>query len=620
MSKHTYIISLLLCMAIALSGKPLNAQTGIVNTKHNLSVSGPGTIKATSEERICVFCHTPHNANPQTPLWNKNIEGINYDQYTPYTSSTLGIPAALQIRPTGSSRLCLSCHDGTLALGDVKLPKNQIDVPVAGVTTVPGGMPHASPSYFGTSLANHHPISFSYYSALPNPELSPTLPQELLYYGNGIIQCNTCHDPHDNSNKKFLAVSNVESGLCTLCHIKEGWDATSSHKMEGSIAWNGLEPNPWPRTGASTEFGWNTVKENGCENCHSPHSAVGQQRLLNCYTATGPCSPATQEGVCFPCHNGHMAIKNIFAQLEKTSNHRVTNPFMPHDPLENENPLLIGGYGHVECVDCHNPHAANGDPAQVTGGVSGRLRGVSGMSADGAAKDPAEYEYEVCFKCHGSSLVARSLGFPIQRVLLHINTRMEFQLTNASYHPVVGSGRSNDVPSLIQPLGPLSQILCTDCHSDDGNDVSRGPHGSQFPPILRNRYLTADDNLLYNRSNFQLCYNCHSYSSIESNESFPQKPLPWNKDGGGHSGHLGYLQATAETATCAVCHDPHGVNDDGEGNHTRLINFDKLIVSALTDSGYSKPMFNNVAPRSGNCTLVCHGETHRALTHFYTYP
>ncbi|VAX15466.1 Cytochrome c family protein, partial [hydrothermal vent metagenome] len=33
------------------------------NTKHNLSVSGPGTVKASTETRVCVFCHTPHQAN-----------------------------------------------------------------------------------------------------------------------------------------------------------------------------------------------------------------------------------------------------------------------------------------------------------------------------------------------------------------------------------------------------------------------------------------------------------------------------------------------------------------------------------------------------------------------------
>ena len=34
----------------------------ISNTKHNLSTSSPGSVSAVSESQICVFCHTPHQA------------------------------------------------------------------------------------------------------------------------------------------------------------------------------------------------------------------------------------------------------------------------------------------------------------------------------------------------------------------------------------------------------------------------------------------------------------------------------------------------------------------------------------------------------------------------------
>ena len=38
------------------------AIAGIATTRHNLSISGPGEVKATTEQRLCVFCHTPHRA------------------------------------------------------------------------------------------------------------------------------------------------------------------------------------------------------------------------------------------------------------------------------------------------------------------------------------------------------------------------------------------------------------------------------------------------------------------------------------------------------------------------------------------------------------------------------
>ena len=62
----------------------LPALAAIATTKHNLSVSGPGTLKATSESEICIFCHAPHNASPSGQLWNRNVGTT----YTPYTSST----------------------------------------------------------------------------------------------------------------------------------------------------------------------------------------------------------------------------------------------------------------------------------------------------------------------------------------------------------------------------------------------------------------------------------------------------------------------------------------------------------------------------------------------------
>jgi len=47
-----------------------------------MSTSGPGTIKATTETEICIFCHIPHNAQPGRPLWNHDMPGSGYTMYT----------------------------------------------------------------------------------------------------------------------------------------------------------------------------------------------------------------------------------------------------------------------------------------------------------------------------------------------------------------------------------------------------------------------------------------------------------------------------------------------------------------------------------------------------------
>ena len=110
-------------------------------------------IRASSETHICIFCHTPHSANPAAPHWNRPSSGAIY---TPYNSST---SKATIGQPTGSSKLCLSCHDGTVALGMV-ISKAPIQL-AGGIHGMPRGRAN-----LGTDLSDDHPISFVYDNAL----------------------------------------------------------------------------------------------------------------------------------------------------------------------------------------------------------------------------------------------------------------------------------------------------------------------------------------------------------------------------------------------------------------------------------------------------------------------
>lgn len=578
----------------------VHAQAGIINTKHNLSVSGPGEIKAApgGETRICIFCHTPHNAAPQTPLWNKKLDPITY---TPYSSTTM---VAKPSQPTGPTRLCLSCHDGTLALGAVLWPLDPVTGLPSQFAMTQEKITSVRPSYLGMSLADDHPVSFSYFSSLPNSQLSSTLPSGLVFYGTDTVHCSTCHDAHNNANKKFLRVDNTSSGLCTLCHNNvNGW-ITTIHRTSTKL-WNGLAPNPWPRTGQNTDFNWTTVAQNGCENCHMPHTAGGAKRLLNYLN---------EESNCYPCHNGNVDSKNIQAQFQKISRHPVeltTIGVTAKYHLDGELPAMISG--HVECVDCHNAHAANNIKTALPPKVSGPLEMVSGVSILGAGITPpnfASFEYEICFKCHSES---GSSSPVVSRVINTVNTRMEFSLTNPSYHPVAGIGKNLDVPSIpsasMPGLTPSSLIYCTDCHDSDqsvsiGGTGPRGPHGSIYRPIIRQQYVTTD-NTLESPSNYALCYWCHDRTSILSNVSFKQNSLGVTPSKGGHSGHLGLRV----NAPCSACHDAHGIPDDGmSGSHARLMNFD--IQIAFPVAGNIVPFFTGAGARTGSCTLVCHSVTH----------
>lgn len=220
---------------------------GIVNTKHDLSTAGTGTIKATAVSEKCVFCHTPHSKSAMQPLWNHELSAA------PYT--VLGPPLALEARlttpgpPDGSSKLCLGCHDGTVAVGLVlNTPGRGSTHPTAmtmtGVTGVtaecPSGgcIPTFATGYLGTNLTGKHLVSIEFNSGLVTaksnkcslgeasiglvlPPAGDAVKLKQTDHSNGFagsttprtgIQCRTCHDPHDDTIKCFLV-----KGTCTAC-------------------------------------------------------------------------------------------------------------------------------------------------------------------------------------------------------------------------------------------------------------------------------------------------------------------------------------------------------------------------------------------------------------------
>ena len=141
----------LVLLAFAASADNPNS---IIYSKHNLSVSSPGTVHAVTESDVCIFCHTPHHASATDgPLWNHQM---SVQTYTPFTSPTLTALGVTIGPPTGSSRLCLSCHDGTVALGLVSSRPGGI--------AMNNSLPDASK--IGPDLSSQHPISFVYNSAL----------------------------------------------------------------------------------------------------------------------------------------------------------------------------------------------------------------------------------------------------------------------------------------------------------------------------------------------------------------------------------------------------------------------------------------------------------------------
>jgi len=207
-----------------------NAGT-IVGSPHDFSTSG-----WTSDQQICVACHTPHNADisvTTAPLWNHAITTSTFQMYSRST-----INGTIGTTPGGVSLLCLSCHDGTVAVDSFGT--------VTGTTFMASLNTNA---VLGTDLRNDHPISITFNSATATADGAlhdPTTTNVTIGAGgnktktgfisdvmlsNGTVQCSSCHDVHNNfvaspsanpgdPGYPLLKVSKANSELCLTCHNK----------------------------------------------------------------------------------------------------------------------------------------------------------------------------------------------------------------------------------------------------------------------------------------------------------------------------------------------------------------------------------------------------------------
>lgn len=288
---------------------------------------------------------------------------------------------------------------------------------------------------------------------------------------------------------------------------------------------------------------------------------------------------ALEENGCLACHDGTFGA-DVASDFARPHRHPVRAQSFVHERGED----LVTSPRHVECEDCHDPHAADGSFSPAAPAASGLLAGVGGVNGQGIPVFPVTNGYELCYRCHAETTPAAS-AFP--RTLDESNVRVEFDPGRASFHPVEAAGRNPDVPSLMAPWTTGSVVTCWDCHAGSAD----GPHGSDFPWILKLRYDTGSS-VTESAQAYALCYSCHSRASILDNDSFPR-----------HRMHI-----VGERSPCSACHDPHGSSAHaGNPTGSHLINFRTDVVSP---SGNGQLFFRDDGRFRGTCTLRCHGEGH----------
>ncbi len=213
-----------------LAGMAASAQAAsIVGTKHDLASVGAnanaGSIHSTTQNQTCVFCHAPHNAVTNKLLWNRNyVAGNTMKIYTSFNSAAMRTALGTANNYLGddsSSLLCLSCHSLTTA--------SQV---ITNTANTKGGNAGAGVGQWATTgsmnnLTNDHPVGIDYAAAVA-PSAGGlnavgsigTLRLFKSNIANNTMECASCHSVHDNTNGKFLAISNNNSALCIACHIK----------------------------------------------------------------------------------------------------------------------------------------------------------------------------------------------------------------------------------------------------------------------------------------------------------------------------------------------------------------------------------------------------------------
>lgn len=184
----------------------------IQGSSHDFS----GTGWASGE--ICIVCHTPHNADPygdniiDAPLWNHDADMTTV--YTLYSSPTMN---STPNQPQTISKLCLSCHDGVIAIDS--FGGN------AGVNLMSGN------ALIDVDLSDDHPIGIYWSHQVEfntgsgtcinchNP--SPTDFNPILPFFNRYLECATCHDVHNTVGyDHLLRLPTAGSELCLHCHGK----------------------------------------------------------------------------------------------------------------------------------------------------------------------------------------------------------------------------------------------------------------------------------------------------------------------------------------------------------------------------------------------------------------
>ncbi len=246
---------------------------GILKSKHDMNMYvGSHGGKLDKDQRVCAYCHTPHHsvgigATAMVDIDKDgaaDLDGLGnetfYEVYYPLWSRALNPTATIDgyvsqtFNPTGKfydplagpSRLCMTCHDGTIAAdsyyGETNGSANAGDDQLVMWSMGNFGIGK------GDSLSNDHPVGFVYKDMADDDTKYEIKDQSSTFIGTQktidsaltdiagvgkVMTCASCHDVHNGNavqNKPlaagesgrgyFLLAAQKDSAICLSCHDK----------------------------------------------------------------------------------------------------------------------------------------------------------------------------------------------------------------------------------------------------------------------------------------------------------------------------------------------------------------------------------------------------------------
>jgi len=270
------VAAVALCLALGGRAWAQTPGAGLLGTVHDFAgASGLSGFSAANTQPVgeCTFCHTPHHALSTTLLWNHAYSGSTYQWDVTSTTAGTNYPVFSDTTWNGPSAKCLSCHDGTVAIGQVNwfeaghgdvnsgvspIILNTGQATGLGLTTTGLGTSAQS-----TSMSGVHPVAMPYpwngvqntYNNVttgaefyPNQWQQPPLGNVRLWQQNGNtvslgyngststtsptlaanagIECTSCHDVHNKLTKDGphllvgLMYGDGPTYICNMCHFK----------------------------------------------------------------------------------------------------------------------------------------------------------------------------------------------------------------------------------------------------------------------------------------------------------------------------------------------------------------------------------------------------------------